>query len=285
MKVTYYPGCSLESTAREYGESVREVFRLLEINLQELDDWNCCGATSAHSLDARLAISLAARNLALASKTGGIMLVPCAACYNRQKAAEAALANDPALKNEIEKTQGVRFEQNVEIRNLLQFFNDKQDLIKLKTVAAPSVERVVCYYGCLLTRPPKIIGDPNFEDPQAMDAIVEALGVTAIPWSYKTECCGAAFSISRKDIVIRLISKIIEAAVEADAQAIVTACPLCQTNLDTRQREAAASSGKQWNMPVIFISELMIEAFGSGKTRALYNSHFVTMPAHEKQKV
>ncbi len=276
MRVTYYPGCSLESTAKEYDDSIREVFRLLEIDLEELEDWSCCGATSAHSLDPRLAIGLAARNIALASNTDGIMLVPCAACFNRQKAAEVALSNNPLLKEEIEKTLEIPFKREVKIQNLLQFFGDKLDLIRSKTRGSFSAERVACYYGCLLTRPPKVIGESNFEDPQSMDEIVKALGMTPVAWSYKTECCGAAFSIYRKDIVLRLISKIFEAAIEAGAESIITACPLCQANLDTRQREAAGVAGKQWEIPIIFISELMAEAFGSDKTQKLYRKHFVS---------
>jgi len=276
VKVTYYPGCSLESTSKEYDDSIREVFRLLEIDLEELEDWSCCGATSAHSLDSTLAIGLAARNIALASNADGVMLVPCAACYNRQKAAEVALNNDPMLKAEIEKKLEIPFRREVEIQNLLQFFADKLDLIRSKAGGSLSAKRVACYYGCLLTRPPKVIGEPNFEDPQSMDEIVKALGMTPVSWSYKTECCGAAFSIFRKDIVVRLISKIFEAATEAGAESIITACPLCQANLDTRQREAAEFSGKQWEIPIIFISELMAEAFGSENTQKLYRKHFVS---------
>ena len=275
MRVTYYPGCSLESTAKEYDDSIREVLELLEIEVSELRDWNCCGATSAHSLSPHLAIGLAARNLVLASENDDPMLVPCAACYNRQKAAQAALNSDPALRKELEQTLEMPYQREVQIQNLLQFFDDKHELIRARAKVTLGVDRVACYYGCLLTRPPKIIGEQNFENPQTMDDIVTSLGATPVDWSYKTECCGASFSISRKDIVVKLISKIIAAAAEAGAEAIVTACPLCQSNLDTRQNAAAEYAEQAWDMPIYFISELMAEAFGSQSMPRLYKKHFV----------
>jgi heterodisulfide reductase subunit B len=276
VSVTYYPGCSLKSTAREYDESIREVFRILEIDLVELEDWNCCGATSAHSLDSRLALGLAARNLSLVSATTDFLLVPCAACYSRQKATEVALAKDSELRGEMEDALGVTLQRNVGVRNLLQFFSEKLEHIASKVTKVPSIERVACYYGCLLTRPPKITGEPNFEDPQSMEEIVKTLGLTPVRWSHKTECCGAALSITRKDIVVRLIGRILRAAAEAGAQAIVTACPLCQSNLDTRQKEAAVREDTRWGIPIVFITELMAEAFGSERAGAIYKKHIMS---------
>ncbi|UCF98826.1 MAG: CoB--CoM heterodisulfide reductase iron-sulfur subunit B family protein [Spirochaetaceae bacterium] len=275
-RVTYYPGCSLESTAREYQQSLLETFRLLDVELVELEDWNCCGATSAHSLDDGLARGLPARNLALASATTDLMVVPCAACYSRQKTAEVLLSENPALKTELEGTLRRSFERPVSVKNILDYFLDHMELIRSRVQRPLSELRVVCYYGCLLTRPPKITGEKSYEDPQGMDEIVRALGATALPWSYKTECCGGSHSIARADLVYVLVSKIFAMAREAEAQAIITACPLCQMNLDTRQRGAQRLSGEKYDIPSIYITELMSMAFGSAKTGAFFKKHFIS---------
>jgi len=275
-RVTYYPGCSLESTAREYRQSMVETFRLLDIELIELEDWNCCGATSAHSLDGELALGLPARNLALASATTDLLVVPCAACYSRQKTAEVLLTENPELKLEVEQNLGRSFEHPVSVKNILDFFLGHLELIQSRVQRPLSELKVVCYYGCLLTRPPKITGEASYEDPQGMDEIVRALGAIPIPWSYKTECCGGSHSIARADLVHALVSKILAMAREADAQAIVTACPLCQMNLDTRQRGAERVSGEEFNIPAIYITELMSLALGSPKTGEFFKGHFVS---------
>ena len=275
MKVTYYPGCSLESGSKEYLSSLLEVCERLGIKANELEDWNCCGATSAHSLDGRLSIDLPARNLMLASRSGGPLLVPCAACYNRQKTAAVTLAANAAAKAEVEQRLGSAFGAEVQVQNILGFFGDKLDLIRDKIGNPLTGLRVVCYYGCLLTRPPSISGETDYEDPHAMDDILLALGATPVAWSYKTECCGASLAIARSEIVVKLIARILEAAVAAKAQAVVTACPLCQMNLDTRQREAEALMSQEYAMPIVFVSELMAAALGSDRLRAYFRRHFV----------
>jgi heterodisulfide reductase subunit B len=275
-RVTFYPGCSLESTAGEYRQSIVETFRLLDIELVELEDWNCCGATSAHSLDGELALGLPARNLALASTTTDLMVVPCAACYSRQKTAEVRLAENPALKPELEGKLGRRFERPVSVKNILDYFLDHLELISSRVRRSLSELRVVCYYGCLLTRPPKITGEKSYEDPRGMDEIVSALGATALSWSYKTECCGGSHSIARADLVHALVSRIFAMAREADAQAIITACPLCQMNLDTRQKGAQRLSGETYDIPAIYITELMSLALGSAKSAAFFRKHFIS---------
>ena len=275
MKITFYPGCSLESTAEEYKNSLIEALRFLNIDLVELEDWNCCGATSAHNIDSRLGINLPARNLFQASKTTDLLLTPCAACYNRQKVAEIRLSEDFEFKDEMETFLGRRYERNVKVQNILEFLNDRIDLIKTKVKKPLTHLKVVCYYGCLLTRPPKITGETYFENPQTMDSIATALGAEAIDWSYKTECCGGSLSIARTDIVVRLVSKIMRMAREAGADAIVTACPLCQMNLDSRQREAETMTGEKIQIPILFISELLAAACGYQKLKIFWRKHMV----------
>lgn len=275
MKVSYFPGCSLESTAAEFDDSIKEVFKLLNIELAEIEDWNCCGATSAHALNNKLALSLPARNLIIASQDSDRVFVPCAACYSRMKHSEQKLTEDADFQKEIENNVGMEYKNHVEVMNFLDYFADKLDLIKASVKKPLTGLKVVCYYGCLLTRPPKITGQGDFEDPQSMDNIVRAVGADAIQWSFKTDCCGNSLSITKTEIVVNLISRLYKMAKECGADAIITACPLCMTNLDTRQSEAAKLCGEEFNIPIIYISELIAAAFGSDRMNDFWKKHFI----------
>ncbi len=260
MQVSYYPGCSLHGTAAEYEASTQAVSRLIGVELLELPDWNCCGASSAHSTNESLAHDLAARNLVIAEREGKDVVVPCAACYSRLKAAESQ-----DRKGEIA------------ILSLLEFLASRDQMEKIKRLKTRSLAglKVVCYYGCLLVRPPRVTRAANYENPQEMDRLMTALGAEAIPWSYKTDCCGASLVLTRTDIVRRLIQKILDGAQRAGAEAVVVACPLCQANLDTRQEEISREVGKEYALPVLYLTELIGLALGHGDTGKWWKKHFV----------
>ncbi|HXX33633.1 MAG TPA: CoB--CoM heterodisulfide reductase iron-sulfur subunit B family protein, partial [Thermodesulfobacteriota bacterium] len=231
-EVSYYPGCSLHGTAREYDDSIRGVSKLLEIQLYELEDWTCCGASSAHCTDEDLAIQLAARNLVIAEKSDRDLLVPCVACYSRFKAAEKETKEHP------EKSH-FPYHGNVPIRYALDFFCEEGILeaVKKKRTKPLSGLKVACYYGCLTVRPPKMTGIREYENPQHMDRLMKALGADPVPWCYKTDCCGASLVMTRTDIVRKLNDRLLSMAMEAEADCLVTGCPMCQATLDTRQEE------------------------------------------------
>jgi heterodisulfide reductase subunit B len=259
VKVSYYPGCALHGTAREYDESTRAVARMLEVEIRELPDWNCCGASSAHATDESLAKKLVSRNLRIAQKQGMDVVIPCAACYSRFKAAEK------------EEPQPIR------ILSLLEFISSPELMDKIKALPKRSLSglKVVCYYGCLLVRPPKVTGAKNYENPEEMDRLMSLLGAEAIPWSFKTDCCGGSLVLTRTDIVRRLTQKIFDEALLAGAEAIVVACPLCQANLDTRQEEIAQSSGKPYNLPVLYFTEVIGWTMGHRDAGKWFKKHFV----------
>ncbi len=255
-EVSYYPGCSLHGTAREYDESIRGVCSILNIQLHELEDWTCCGASSAHCTDEELAFQLAARNLAIAERRGLPLLVPCVACYSRFKMAEKE------VKEHSEGlSKGIKFpyKGNVQIRYALDFFCEESILeeVKRKRVKPLSGLKVVCYYGCLTVRPPKVTGIHDYENPQHMDRLMELLGAEPIQWSYKTDCCGASLVMTRTDIVRNLGQKLLSMAKEADADCLVTGCPMCQSNLDTRQDELEKEGGQKFDLPILYFTELM----------------------------
>jgi len=272
IDVSYYPGCSLHGTAREYDESIRGVSNILGIRLQELDDWTCCGASSAHCTDEELAIELAARNLAIAEKSDWDLLVPCVACYSRFKWAEKESKEHP------EKIH-FTYRGNVPIRYALDFFCEGPILeeIKKKIKKPLTGLKVVCYYGCLTVRPPKMTGIKEYENPQHMDRMMKLLGAEPVPWSYKTDCCGASLTLTRTDIVRKLSDRLLSMAKEAEADCLVTGCPMCQSNLDTRQEEIEKETGKKYNLPILYFTELMGLALGH-KDIKKWVGHHITNP-------
>ena len=183
MKVSYYPGCSLEGSARDYQESIEGVCRRLEIELAEIEDWNCCGATAAHSLNHRASIELPGRNLVLAENAGNDLVAPCPMCFNRLKTAEKSLLKAP------KGLYRYTIEGKVKIWDLADFMARQEVLEQIESTVTSPLEgiKAVCYYGCMTSRPPRITDAENCENPMSMDLILERLGAEAIDWPYKTD--------------------------------------------------------------------------------------------------
>lgn len=277
MKLAYYPGCSLDSTAIEYGLSTRRACNLLEVELIELEDWNCCGATSAHSTNKLLSLALPARNLAIAQKLGLDILAPCAACYNRFRATEYAIRQDEAMKQRVQEIIEMECGTENETLSILDFLVNKVGTREIKKKVSRPLKgmKAACYYGCLLVRPERYTGFDDNEDPQTMDQIMKALGADALDWSYKTECCGAALATSRADIGQKTIYEILKNAQEAGAECIVTVCPVCHMNLDMRQQAVQKRFATEFNIPVFYITELVGYACGDSPETVGINRHFV----------
>ena len=270
MEVSFYPGCSFDGVAREYRESVEAVCTTLGVDLRELPDWTCCGASSAHVTDDALAVALAARNLEIADRIGKVLVVPCAACFQRLKVAEKEM-----LKGEAVEGLSGKFGGDFRIRTIVDFFWDDvgeaawKDRIRKPLVGLSPV----CYYGCLTARPPKVTDSRNPEDPQEMDRLVRSLGADVRNWSYKTDCCGGNLTLTRPDIACKLTQKLLDMAEEAGADCIVVSCPMCYQNVDSQQAEIAKTTGKQYAVPVYFFSELMGLAFGDPSVEKWLGRH------------
>ena len=266
--VAYYPGCTVDGTSREYGESIRAVAGAIGLELKELADWTCCGASSAHATSDELAFALPARNLEIADKAGLDLLVPCAACYSRLKTAEKALR---------ENKNGGSFRGNFHVKHLASFiWEDVGEKVIREKVRKPlSGLNPVCYYGCLITRPPNVTGASDPENPESMDNLMRAIGVDVRDWSYKTDCCGAGHSLTLPPVGRKLIQKLLDMAIEAGADSVVTACPMCQSNLDSHQKEISLESGKNYHIPVFYFTELMGIAFGDPSAEKWLSRHTV----------
>jgi len=276
MKIGLYPGCSLTGSSREYYESIIAVTKALQIDIVEIPDWNCCGATAAHNLNKELSLSLPARNLALAEREGlADIVVPCAACYSRLSVTQHELHENPVLKNRISEVIEMEYHGTSNVMNIIQFMQKYATKAIEEKKIKPLNMKVACYYGCLMVRPPKILNFDRPEDPQTMEEIMKSLGATPIDWSYKTECCGAAMSIARTDIVGKLSGNIVEDATERGADAIVVACPMCHSNLDMRRPEIEKAMGKKLSIPVIYLSQAIGLSVGLSEKTLGINRHFV----------
>lgn len=286
MQIGYYPGCTQEGTAKEYDKSLKEVLKVLGVDPKDIDDWSCCGATSAHVTSHKLALALSARNLALAEKQGlKEIFAPCAACYNRLASSKKELIEHPEQKNEIETIIEEKINNIPEIYSIVNFFKKigiekiaEKRKINLKNLKA------ACYYGCLLVRP-KDINEDDSEQPNSMEEIVKATGAQAIDWNFKLECCGGGHSIARTDIVIDLSKKILDDAKKHGANVMIVACPMCHSNLDMRQKNIKRKFEGYKEIPVLYLSELIGLALGFDKKQLGIDTHFIEFNLPVKNNV
>lgn len=279
MKVTYYPGCSLENTAVDYAASIAGITPLLDLELEEITDWNCCGATAAHSINHELALALPARNLMTAQKMGRDVVAPCALCFNRLKVAEKA------LKNPAGNPLGLAYQGAIKIWDLLDYLTqeDYLQVLAQKVVKPLKDLKAVGYYGCVVARPPEITDKKDCENPQNMERLLQLLGATPLDWSYKTDCCGAGLALSRPDIIDTLAQRLYERALAAGAECFVVSCQMCQANLDLTQERISKKFGKAYDLPVFYFTELIGLALGHPQVKEWLAKHLVN-PLHLLQK-
>ncbi|MBN2346518.1 MAG: CoB--CoM heterodisulfide reductase iron-sulfur subunit B family protein [Candidatus Aminicenantes bacterium] len=278
MRTGFYPGCSMKGSAREYNESLMAVAAALGRDLPEVPDWNCCGATAAHNLDRDLSLALPARILAAAEKEGmNEVLVPCAACYSRLKTTRHELNEDEALRRRIAGLVEAPYEGSAEVVNIIEWLGRIPDLEG--RVKKPFARKVACYYGCLLVRPAGVVRFDRPEEPQSMDRLMKKLGADPIDWAFKTECCGAGFSVSRTDLVAKLSGLILEDAVSRGAEAVIVACPMCHLNLDMRRPNIEKRAGKKYRIPVMYITQALGLALGLAPRKLGLQRHKVSPSA------
>ncbi len=254
--ISYYPGCSLATTAKENNTSLIYLFRHLGFNLVELEDWNCCGSSSAHSVNKALAFDLASRNLSLAPPDRPL-LVACPSCLLRLRQAHLELNNDPAARIRYENKWGQPFNADLQIQHFFEIL-DGLNLLKFSEDNTQRLSglKFATYYGCMLARPPVMNREKNYHG--LMEKILASLGATPIKWAYSSRCCGTFLTVARPDVVTPIVNEIIQGALRADADCIVTACAMCHLNLEVR-----ATLKKK--IPVLHFSELISLALGLGK--------------------
>lgn len=268
MKYSFYPGCSMHASAKEYLLSFQAISRCFGVELEEVKGWTCCAPTAVHGISTLLSVSIPASNLAEVEKEGkDCVVVPCAACYSRFKYALHEMAENEQMAEKVRDCIQYDFKNKVKVIHPLEIFgNVKRDFISVDM----SGVNAVCYYGCLLTRPPEVKQFDDCENPQSMDNILRKLGVNVLDWSYKTDCCGATFNLTNKDVFMRLTGKILQEAQDVGADIIVTACPLCQVNLDSYQLETG-----EYNIPALYFSQVIGLAYGIEAEELGLHRHFI----------
>jgi heterodisulfide reductase subunit B len=272
--LTYYPGCSLKTSSKFYETSIKQVFSSYGIEIQELPDWSCCGASAAHTVDDRLAHALVARNLALAEARDHHFFAPCSACYIRSKVTNERMRQDKTFREDINNViSPLKCLGTGEVKNIIEVLHDHvgiETIAKRLTYDLSSL-KVVPYYGCVLTR---VMGMDAFDDkenPTSMDSLLWAMGVELISWPYKMECCGASKTLTNKDVTYTLSGKIMDRAILLGADAIVTPCPLCQLNLDLLLYLGRTEKA----LPILFLSEVFELALFGRLTGS--NSHVIAV--------
>jgi heterodisulfide reductase subunit B len=263
---TYFPGCSSsDGGAKAYGSSSQAVAKALDVDLAELEDWNCCGSTPYTGIDELASLCISARNLALAEEKGLDLVTPCSACYVILNRANSSLEEYPEIKgkaNDALAAGGFEYHETVRVRHLLDVFaNDiGYDEIASRVKRELGGLKVAPYYGCQVLRPGPGFDHP--ESPQSLDRLIESLGATATPFPLKARCCGGSLIISEENVALGLVHKLLESASSNGAECIATVCPLCQTNLDVYQKRVNKKFKTNYNLPVLFFTQLIGVAFG-----------------------
>ena len=281
--LAYYPGCSLHGTSGEFDASFKATARALGLTLQEIPGWECCGNTAAHSINRLLAAALPVNELAKVEQDMKLdaVAVPCAACYSRFKTGAHEVEDSEQTASDVRAVVGRAYNGGVEVQNLIDVYHDAVGLDELAAkVTKPFAGlKIACYYGCLLTRPPKVTLADDPEYPMHMDEVVKAIGCTPVDWNYKTDCCGASLALTEQQIVDDLVTRILKDAKACGAEAVSVACPLCQVNLDGRQTEIMRTD-KAWQpIPVVFLSQLVGRALGLSEKELGLKKHLIDITA------
>lgn len=275
MEFSYYPGCSLKGSAQELDDSFRSVSEKLGVVLREIPDWTCCGASSAHMVDHYLEAALPAGDLLKAERMGKDVVAPCAGCHVRMKAASQRIFKEPELARQFP------FKGTIKVMSGIEMFHLKEVMQQLKDRKIKSLEglKVVPYYGCLAVRPVEVVEAEDPENPREMDDVLEILGAEVLNWPYKTDCCGGSLAVTRTDLVVKLSRKLLDMAKQVGADALVTMCPMCQANLDTRQVDISKAAGRVYHIPVLYLSEVIGLALNDSRAASWFDKHIVSPKA------
>lgn len=276
---SYFPGCSLEKMAISYNQSTKQTTKALGVDLQELEDWNCCGATAYFHVDELLAYAMVGRNLAQAEVAGHDLVAPCSACYKNAYFANAYLKEDEDLANHINyalQQDNLTFSGNIEVKHLMEVFCDDVGYEAIKETISHPLKglRVASYYGCQIVRPKK--DHEDVENPTFFEDLMVAIGADPVNFAYRLRCCGGSLLITSREAAFELIFELLTNAQQSDADVIATACPLCQTNLECYQRQINQEYGTDFKIPVLYFTQLVGLALGIAPKKLGFGTEFVS---------
>ncbi len=269
-KYAYFPGCSLEKIALSYNNSSMETSKILGVELQELEDWNCCGATTYFHVDQLLAYTLTARNLAMAEKEGLDLVAPCSACYKNAYFTNKYFKADPDVAEHINyalEEDDLQFNGNINVHHIMDIYVNEVgfDAIKEKVKKPLEGLKVAPYYGCQIVRPRK--NGEEVENPQFFEDLVSAMGAEAVDFSERLRCCGGSLIMTSRHAALDMVRVLLKSAVDSGADVIATACPLCQVNLECYQLQVNEDFGTDFKVPVVYFTQLLGLALGMSKKK------------------
>ena len=268
MKYAFYPGCSSNSTAKEYEESTRAICKFLDIDLVEVPDWNCCGSMDAvYSFKPLYSIALAARNLAIAKEMKMDVVTPCSGCYFTLNRTNKILREGAGTRKEVNEALadiGFNYNASVRVWHLADILLSDMVLQKIKEKAKIQLAnlKVASYYGCYMVRPPEICNFDNPEHPTRLDNLVETIGASKVDYYGKTRCCGSSLGITDEELALKMSKDILLSAKNSGANCLATACPLCHANLDVKQKDIESRFDIKINLPVLYFTQLIGLALG-----------------------
>jgi heterodisulfide reductase subunit B len=270
MKYAYYPGCSIEKNAAAYHNSTMAISAPLGLELEEIEDWNCCGATEYFTINRLAAYSLVARNLALAEKQCGKIdvVAPCSACFLNLSKVDAHLQEDPSLADKVNLAlaeASLHYKGGtVKPRHLMQVIMDDIGLEAIKSHVTRPLQglRIAPYYGCMIVRPGYLGKVDNTEYPMSLDRMMSAIGATVVDFPLKAACCGGHMTQLNQDIALDMIRILLQNAVDNQADVIVTTCPMCQLNLDAYQSDVNRHFKTKFNIPILYFTQMLGLAYG-----------------------
>jgi heterodisulfide reductase subunit B len=269
-KFALFPGCSLEKMAISYNQSSVETTKQFGIELEELEDWNCCGATTYFHVDQLLAYSLVARNLAIAEKQGLDFVAPCSACYKNAYFTNEYIKEDEDLEEHINfalEQDNLKFNGDIKVHHIIDIFANEigSDEIKKKVTNPLKGIKIAPYYGCQIVRPRK--NGEDIENPQFFEEIVAAMGADPVDYANRLKCCGASLIMTSRHAALSMVKELLHNAVDSEADVIATACPLCQVNLECYQTQVNEEFGTDYHVPVLYFTQLMGTALGIPRRR------------------
>lgn len=266
IELTYFPGCSLATTAKESNQSLIECCLKMGIHLIEVPDWNCCGSSSAHSIDHELAFDLASRNLSLAP-TGRPLVAACPSCTLHLKQAQHRLTRDEGARKRYEKLWGRPYDPELKVRH---FFGPLAEVGPERLEALNGRAKLdlsfVPYYGCMLNRPYELRATSDYHG--IMERILQGVGMRPLRWAHGSRCCGTFLTVARPDIVTPMVSTIMKGAAESGADCIVTACAMCHMNLEVRCTVPQP-------VPIFHFSEILALAYGTQGGKDWFSRHLI----------
>ena len=276
---SYFPGCSLEKMALSYHQSAIQTTTKMGVELKEIEDWNCCGATTYFHVDELLAYTLVARNLAMAEKTGHDLVAPCSACYKNAYFASAYLKEDQDLSDHINyalEQDNLHFSGSIEVKHLMEVFVDDVGLEEIKSKITHPLEglRVAPYYGCQIVRPRK--DHQDVENPRFFEDLMSTVGAQPVDFTYRLRCCGGSLIITSREAALSLVRDLLQSAVDKEADVIATACPMCQTNLECYQMTVNREYGTDFSIPIMYFTQLLGLSMGLPPKKLGIGTEFIS---------